>query len=354
MNIMRTAMLLALMTALFMGVGYLIGGSGGMTIAFFIAAGMNLFSYWNADKMVLRMHHAVEVDERTAPEYYGMVRELAQRAGLPMPKVYIIDSPQPNAFATGRNPQNAAVAATTGLLDRLSYEEVAGVMAHELAHVENRDTLIMTITATLAGAISMLGNFAFFFGGNRENNNPLGFIGVLVAMIVAPLAAGLVQMAISRTREYAADRRGAEICDNPLWLASALDKIARNVQRIHNPDAERNPASAPLFIINPLSGERMDNLFSTHPATENRIAALVEMDKEWSGQPPQQTAPRTTERPAARSAQARPAVPRAPEPKAQPSSGPWGETQKPAEPKSSGPWGRNPNAPKSGPKGPWS
>ena len=171
MNVMRTAMLLALMTALFMGVGYLIGGSGGMMIAFLIAAAMNLFSYWNADKMVLRMHHAVEVDERSAPEYYGIVRDLAARAGLPMPKVYLIDNPQPNAFATGRNPQNAAVAATTGLLNRLSYEEVAGVMAHELAHVQNRDTLTMTITATLAGAISMLGNFAFFFGGNRDNNN---------------------------------------------------------------------------------------------------------------------------------------------------------------------------------------
>jgi heat shock protein HtpX len=319
-------MLLAFMTALFMGVGYLIGGSGGMTIAFLIAAGMNLFSYWNADKMVLRMHHAVEVDERNAPEYYGIVRDLAARAGLPMPKVYLIDNPQPNAFATGRNPQNAAVAATTALLQRLSYEEVAAVMAHELAHVQNRDTLTMTITATLAGAISMLGNFAFFFGGNRDNNNPLGIVGVLVAMIVAPLAAALVQMAISRTREYSADRRGAEICGNPLWLASALDKIARNAQRIHNPDAERNPATAHLFIINPLSGERMDNLFSTHPNTENRIAALEAMSREGVG------------RAAVRESQ------------------PWGAPadERPAEPRAeapkSNPWGRNPT----GPKGPWS
>lgn len=191
-----------------------------------------------------------------------MIRDLSQNAGLPMPKVYIYDSPQPNAFATGRNPENAAVAASTGLLERLTPEEVAGVMAHELAHVQNRDTLTMTITATLAGAISMLGNFAFFFGGNRENNNnPLGFIGVLVAMIVAPLAAMLVQMAISRTREYSADRRGAEICGNPLWLASALQKISGMAQQIHNDDAERNPATAHMFIINPLSGERMDNLF---------------------------------------------------------------------------------------------
>ncbi|MER2636110.1 MAG: zinc metalloprotease HtpX [Rhizobiaceae bacterium] len=289
MNVIRTAMLLAFMTALFMGVGYLIGGSGGMMIAFLIAAGMNFFSYWNADKMVLRMNRAVEVDERSAPEYYGIVRDLAARANLPMPKVYLIDQEQPNAFATGRNPQNAAVAATTGLLQRLSYEEVAGVMAHELAHVQNRDTLTMTITATLAGAISMLGNFAFFFGGNRDsNNNPLGGIGVLVAMIVAPLAAMIVQMAISRTREYSADRRGAEICGHPLWLASALGKIARAAGRIPNEAAEHNPATAHMFIINPLSGERMDNLFSTHPDTGNRIAALEEMAR---GMQPRSTEP---------------------------------------------------------------
>jgi heat shock protein HtpX len=293
MNMMRTAMLLALMTALFMGVGYLIGGSSGMMIAFFIAAAMNLFSYWNADKMVLRMHHAVEVDERAAPEFYGIVRDLAARAQLPMPKVFLIDNPQPNAFATGRNPQNAAVAATTGLLNRLSYEEVAGVMAHELAHVQNRDTLTMTITATLAGAISMLGNFAFFFGGNRDNNNPLGFVGVLVAAIVAPLAAMLVQMAVSRTREYAADRRGAEISGRPSALASALAKISRSAHRVENVDAERNPATAHLFIINPLSGARMDNLFSTHPNTENRIAALRAMDAGMSGRAAGGSVPRT-------------------------------------------------------------
>ncbi|QOF69556.1 zinc metalloprotease HtpX [Aminobacter sp. SR38] len=336
MNMMRTAMLLATMTALFMGVGYLIGGYGGMTIAFLIAAGMNLFSYWNSDKLVLRMNNAIEVDERNAPEYYAIVRGLAANARLPMPRVYLIDSPQPNAFATGRNPENAAVAASTGLLQRLSHEEVAAVMAHELAHIENRDTLIMTVTATLAGAISMLGNFAFFFGGNRDNNNPLGFVGVLVAMIVAPFAAMLVQMAISRTREYSADRRGAEICGNPLWLASALDKIARNVERIHNPEAERNPAMAPLFIINPLSGERMDNLFSTHPNTENRIAALQAMANEGVGRPAQRTAPQPT---------AQPSAPSGPQ-------GPWGgrpaEQSAPEQPRPSGPWGRNPT----GPKGP--
>ena len=277
MNLVRTAMLLAFMTALFMFVGFLIGGRAGMMIAFLIAAGMNFFSYWNSDRMVLSAYRAQQVDERNAPEFFAIVRDLARNAGLPMPKVYLYDSPQPNAFATGRNPENAAVAASTGLLQALSPEEVAGVMAHELAHIQNRDTLTMTITATLAGAISMLGNFAFFFGGNRENNNPLGFIGVLVAMIVAPLAAMLVQMAISRTREYSADRRGAEICGNPLWLASALGKIARDAAHVPNEDAERNPATAHMFIINPLSGERMDNLFSTHPNTENRIAALQEM-----------------------------------------------------------------------------
>ena len=280
MNIVRTAMLLAFMTALFMGVGLLVGGKGGMMIAFVVAVAMNFFSYWNSDRMVLSMYGAQEVDERTAPEYYGIVRDLAKNAGLPMPRVYVLNSEQPNAFATGRNPENAAVAASTGLLHALSYEEVAGVMAHELAHIQNRDTLTMTITATFAGAISMLANFAMFFGGSRDNNNPLGFVGILVTMIVAPFAAMLVQMAISRTREYFADRRGAEICGNPLWLASALKKIAMAAERVPNMSAERNPATAHMFIINPLSGERMDNLFSTHPNTENRIAALEGLAQE--------------------------------------------------------------------------
>lgn len=336
MNTLRTAMLLAAMTALFMGVGYLIGGSGGMVIAFLIAAAMNLFSYWNADKMVLSMNRAVEVDERNAPEYYAIVQGLARQAGLPMPKTYLIDNPQPNAFATGRNPQNAAVAATTGLLQQLSHEEVAAVMAHELAHVQHRDTLTMTIVATLAGAISMLGNFAFFFGGNRDNNNSLGIVGVLVAMIVAPFAAMIVQMAVSRTREYEADRRGAEICGQPLWLASALDKIARGAERIRNPDAERNPATAHLFIINPLSGERMDSLFSTHPNTDNRIAALQAMAQDMASAPAQRRAPMPGQAGGQRP------------------SGPWERAaeqpeQPPATPKSN-PWGRNPT----GPKGPWS
>ncbi|RWE33658.1 MAG: zinc metalloprotease HtpX [Mesorhizobium sp.] len=339
MNTIRTAMLLAVMTALFMGVGFLIGGSGGMMIALVVAAGTNLFSYWNADKMVLSMNRAVEVDEKNAPEYYTIVQALAKQAGLPMPKTYLIDNPQPNAFATGRNPQNAAVAASTGLLQRLTHEEVAAVMAHELAHVQHRDTLTMTIVATFAGAISMLGNFAFFLGGNRENN-PFGFVGVLAAMIVAPFAAMIVQMAVSRTREYEADRRGAEICGHPLWLASALDKIARGAERIPNPDAERNPAMAHLFIINPLHGERMDSLFSTHPSTDNRIAALQAMAREMGD-----GAPRATQRQA-------PTTPRADEPRA---AGPWG---KPAEPEQQvepaspkpNPWGRNPT----GPRGRWS
>lgn len=280
MNMMRTAMLIAFMTAMFMSIGYLIGGSGGMMIALVIAVGMNFFSYWNSDKMVLRMYNAQEASEQTAPEYYRIVRELSVRAGLPTPKIYVINEDQPNAFATGRNPENAAVAATTGLLQRLTKQELAAVMAHELAHVQNRDILTMTITATLAGAISMLGNFAMFFGGNRENNNGLGMIGTIIAMIVAPFAAMIVQMAVSRTREYAADRRGAEICGNPLWLASALNKIARGAHETVNEQAEHNPATAHMFIINPLSGRGADNLFSTHPDTANRIAALQGLAQE--------------------------------------------------------------------------
>jgi len=277
MNLVKTAMLLAFMTALFMGVGYMIGGTTGMMIAFVIALAMNMFSWWNSGNMVLRMHNAMAIDRASAPEYYGLVEALAERAGLPMPKVYLIKTDQPNAFATGRNPSNAAVAVTTGLLERLTREEAAGVIAHELAHIQNRDTLTMTVTATLAGAISMLGNFAFFFGGSRDNNNPFGFFGLLVTMIVAPFAAMLVQMAISRTREYSADKRGAEICGNPEWLADALAKIAAAAGRTVNVSAERSPATAHMFIINPLNGERADNLFSTHPDTENRIRALMEM-----------------------------------------------------------------------------
>jgi heat shock protein HtpX len=229
--------------------------------------------------MVLSMARAREVDARTAPEFYPMVQKLAADAGLPMPRVYVADNPQPNAFATGRNPEHAAVCATTGLLNALDRDEIAAVMAHELGHIRHRDTLTMTITATIAGAISMLANFAFFFGGgSRSNNNGAGILGVLAAALLAPFAAMLVQMAISRTREYEADRAGAEITGRPAALASALAKIASLAKRVPNADAERNPAMAHLFIVNPLSGARMDNLFSTHPATENRIAALMAME----------------------------------------------------------------------------
>jgi heat shock protein HtpX len=277
MNTMKTGLLLAAMTALFGGVGYLIGGEAGMLVALALAAAMNLFAYWNSDRMVLSMYGAREVDAQTAPEFYGLVQQLAQRAGLPMPRVYVIDSEQPNAFATGRNPENAAVAATTGLLHSLSREEIAGVMAHELGHVKNRDTLIMTITATLAGAIGMLANFAMFFGGSRDNRNGLGIVGTLAVMILAPVAAMLVQMAISRSREYEADRAGAEISGNPQALASALQRISGTVEHVPNPQAEGNPATAHMFIVNPLNGSGMDSLFSTHPSTENRVAALMEL-----------------------------------------------------------------------------
>jgi heat shock protein HtpX len=274
MNYMRTAILLAGLTALFMAVGYLIGGGAGAVIALVVAAATNLFSYWNSDRLVLSMHGAQEVDERSAPELVAIVRELAQRAGLPMPRVYLMDSPQPNAFATGRNPQHAAVCATTGLLNTLGREEVAGVIGHELGHVWNRDTLTMTITATLAGAISMLAQFGMFFGGRRGNNSGLGVVGSLLMLVLAPLAAMIVQMAISRSREYAADNFGGRVSGRPDALASALVKISRVAESVPNETAEAHPTTAPLFIINPLSGRGMDNLFSTHPATENRVAAL--------------------------------------------------------------------------------
>lgn len=276
MSTLRTFILLAGMTALFIGVGFMIGGEQGMMIAFAIAIAMNMFAYWNSDKMVLSMYGAKQVDRTNAPEFYGLVEDLAVKAQLPMPKVYIIEESQPNAFATGRNPDNAAVAATTGLLEILSREEIAGVMAHELAHVKNRDTLIMTITATIAGAISMLANFAFFFGGHSRNN-PMGMVGTLLLMILAPLAAMLVQTAISRTREYHADRIGAEICGQPQWLASALEKLEQGSRHIENESAEENPATAHMFIINPLHSHSIDNLFSTHPNTENRVRKLREM-----------------------------------------------------------------------------
>lgn len=286
MSYARTALLLAALTGLFIAIGGMIGGQSGMMIAFLMALGMNAFAYWNSDKMVLSMYGAQQVDHHSAPGLYAIVERLAGRAGMPMPKVFIIQSDQPNAFATGRSPEFASVAATTGLLDRLSPQEVEGVMAHELAHVKNRDTLIMTITATIAGAIGMLANmFAFssMFGGHRdeeEGGGGLGLIGGIAMMVLAPLAASLVQMAISRTREYAADNEGARICGNPLWLASALDRLEQTAHAIPNPVAERSPATAHLFIVNPLHGGTVDNLFSTHPAMENRIALLRSMAAE--------------------------------------------------------------------------
>lgn len=278
MNGFKTLVLLSALTALLMALGYTFGGGQGAIIAFVVAAGMNLFSYWNSDKIVLRMHDAREVDATTAPDFHALVAELANRAGLPMPKVYVIDSPHPNAFATGRDPEHAAVAATTGLLNMLTRDEVAGVMAHELGHVKNRDTLIMTIVATVAGAISMLANFGMFFRGNDNRGNALA---TLLAVIVAPIAAMIVQMAISRTREFGADRAGAEISGNPMALASALAKISRGAQAIPNPVAEQMPAAAQLYIV----PAHISQMFSTHPATERRIEALQDIAVEMGGIP---------------------------------------------------------------------
>jgi heat shock protein HtpX len=298
MNHIKTFMLLAAMTALFVGVGYLIGGPMGMAIALAIALVGNLVSYWNADKIVLSMYRAQEVPpnhpDARVRAYASDVREMAQRAGMPMPKITIIESDQPNAFATGRDPSHAAVAATTGLLAMLDRREIRAVMGHELAHVKNRDTLTMTVTATIAGAISALANFAFFFGGANDRERPGGFIGVIAIMILAPMAAALVQMAISRGREYEADAGGAEISGDPQALASALQKIDAYARggRV-NLQAERNPATAHMFIINPLLGRGADNLFSTHPSTQNRVEVL---SRKFGGRaaavPPELVSPR--------------------------------------------------------------
>ncbi|MCB1510179.1 MAG: zinc metalloprotease HtpX [Hyphomicrobiaceae bacterium] len=329
MNYLKVALLLGVMTAIFVGMGALVGGQMGMAIAFVIALAMNAFSFWNSDSMVLRMHGAQEVDEATAPQYYRMVADLAGRAGLPMPRVYIMHSPQPNAFATGRDPAHSAVCASTGLLDALEPNEVAGVMAHELAHIRNRDTLIMTIAATIAGAISMLANmlqFSMLFGGSRSSNNKgLGIIGTLIAVFVAPMAAMLVQMAISRSREYVADHTGAQICGNPLWLASALEKIQAFAHRIPMDSAEDVPATAHMFIINPLTGQGFDNLFSTHPNTENRVAALHRLaeDMRAGGAGPDPSF-----------------LPGAADQRRTPSAGPWGRgSRRSSRGRRRGPWG---------------
>jgi heat shock protein HtpX len=297
-NHLRTFVLLAAMTALFMGVGYMIGGAAGMALAFAFAGAMNLVSYWNADKIVLSMYRAQPVDE-TDPDplirsFVTDVYALADRAGLPRPKAHVIDQDQPNAFATGRDPDHSAVAATRGLLQMLDRREIRGVMAHELAHVKHRDTLTMTITATIAGAISALANFAFLFGGRDENGRSTGIVGTILMMVLAPMAAGLVQMAISRGREYEADREGAEISGDPEALASALQKIEAYARGGYvNPDAERHPATAHMFIINPLAGHGADNLFSTHPATHNRVEALMRMIGRTAARAPGTAVPTT-------------------------------------------------------------
>jgi heat shock protein HtpX len=315
MNFARTGLLLAVLTGILVAMGGVVGGRAGMLFALVVAAAMNLFSYWRSDSLVLGMYGAEEVDARSGGEYYRIVADLVARAGLPMPRVYVMHNPQPNAFATGRNPDHAAVCASTGLLEMLNAQEVRGVLAHELAHIKNRDTLTMAVAATIGGAISMLAQYLKFgalFGGQR-NNNSLGWIGALAAMIIAPLAAMLVQMAVSRSREYQADRLGAMICGQPLWLASALGKIEGYAHQIRNEPAEAAPATAHLFIINPLSGEGMDNLFSTHPNTENRIAELERLAAEIG----------------ANSASRRDAP-------SQPSSGPWGRGSSTGP---RGPWG---------------
>jgi heat shock protein HtpX len=274
MNTLRTGLLMAALTGIFLAVGYLIGGAAGMALAFVFAAVTNLFAYWNSDKVVLSMVGARPLDEGDAPGLAHIAAELASRAGVPMPKLYVVESDQPNAFATGRNPEHGALCVTTGLLARVSQEELAGVLAHELGHIKHRDTLTMTITATVAGAISMLANFAFFFGGRR--NNPLGFVGVLLIAILAPIAAVLVQMAISRSREFEADRAGAEISGRPLWLASALQRIDNAARLVDNEEAEAHPATAHMFIVNPLH-RNFAGLFASHPSTAERIARLREM-----------------------------------------------------------------------------
>ena len=276
-NLMKTAILMAAITALFMAIGAMIGGRAGMMLALVVALGMNFFSYWFSDQMVLKMYNAREVDETSAPRFYAMVKELAQRANLPMPKVYLIDEDAPNAFATGRNPEHAAVAATTGIINVLTERELRGVMAHELAHVKHRDILISTISATMAGAISMLANFAVLFGGRDDEGRPANPLAGIAVAILAPLAASLIQMAISRAREFEADRGGAEISGDPAALASALDKIHRYAQGIPLHAAEAHPETAQMMIMNPLSAEGIKGLFSTHPSTQERIARLMAM-----------------------------------------------------------------------------
>ena len=279
MNFMRTAILLAGMTALFMIVGLALGGRAGMGIALVFAIGANMFAYWNSDHMALASVDSHEVDRSTAPDLVDDVATLASRAGLPMPRVYVVNSDQPNAFATGRDPEHAAIAVNYGLSQMLTREERMGVLAHEMAHIKHRDTLTMTIAATLAGAISSIASWGMFFGGGRRDGGP-GPLASIALAILAPIAAMIVQMAVSRSREYVADRTGGELCGNPLWLASALSKISDGAAAIPDEAVEAKPAMAHLFIVNPLAGGPRDNLFSTHPDTQNRIDALVSLAQE--------------------------------------------------------------------------
>ena len=289
---LRTAVLLAGLTTLFVAIGYALGGRQGMVLAFLFACATNLWTWWNSDRVVLSMHNAEPIAPESAPRLFRMVEALAARAGIPMPALYVIHEDQPNAFATGRDPSHAAVAVNTGLLDLMDEEEVAGVVAHELSHIRNRDTLIMTVTATLAGAIGMLAQFGFLFGGRDEEGrrSPFGPLGAVLLMVVGPIAAMLVQTAISRSREYEADRLGAEICGDPRWLASGLQKLERYKQGIVNQAAEAHPATAHMFIVNPLSGLRLDSLFSTHPPTEERVARLLSMAPAGAPRPPRGSA----------------------------------------------------------------
>ena len=314
-NFAKTGLLIIVLTGIFVAMGAVVGGREGMVIAFVIAVGTNAFAFWNSDTVVLKMFNAQPVMQADAPRLHDLVATLATRAGLPMPKVYLLNTPQPNAFATGRNPSNSAVAVSSGLLDTLSWEELAGVIAHELAHIRNRDTLTMTVAATIAGAISMFANvlqFGYLFGSRREGSR-FGWIGVLAAVLVAPFAAMLVQMAVSRSREYEADRVGAALCGNPRWLASALHKIHAAARQTPYPEAEMAPAANHVFIVNPLTGAGFDNWFQTHPNIENRIAELEKLAIEWQHAA---DAPRPIEIAADR--------PRGPGSGGSPSSGPWG------------------------------